>query len=834
MTELQSNSRLRLAANFISFTNKHLFLTGKAGTGKTTFLRNLKKITHKRHVVVAPTGVAAINAGGVTIHSFFQLPFGPQIPEELAKRLPAANTDAKQAASRYQRFNREKINIIKSIDLLVIDEISMVRADLLDAIDAVLRRFRNRETPFGGVQLLMIGDLQQLAPIAKEDEWKLLRNYYESVYFFSSKALQKTDYVSIELTQVYRQRNEDFIKLLGKIRENRLDTEALEVLEKRHIPNFRPGDEEGYITLTTHNYQAQDINKYRLQELKGKNHSFNAKVSGEFPTFNYPTEEVLNLKIGAQVMFVKNDPSPQKEFYNGKIGKITGIDEDKIFVRCPDDEALITVTPLEWQNCRYTLNEQTKEIEETVIGSFTQYPLKLAWAVTIHKSQGLTFDKAIIDARQAFAHGQVYVALSRCRTLEGMVLSTGITQQGLKTDFAVGRYMKQIEENAPDENRLEEAKNAYQLSLINELFDFGLFERRLGYLHKIIRENTRSFEPGISESFQQIENTLKTEISPVARKFLQEVSRHLGRKPDIEKNETLQQRITKAAAWFADKFESAVVKSLPEVESDNKALKKSTGDILDRLKVEGRVKLQCLQVCIQGFTVAAYLETRAKSAIEESPVKKRSYKEDFTDKQVSHPEMLKRIRQWRDNIAVQEDVTHYQVLSRRAMHEIADKLPVSRKELLAINGIGQKKVKHYGSELLEMIREYIEEFEIEKTLDYAPLIIEKKEKKPDTKTLSFELFSKGKTLEEVAQERGLATSTIEGHLAHFVGTGEIAIEKFLTPEKLSKIKAFFSGADDRSLGPAKAALGDDYSWGELRMVAKHLDWLEQKEAKPAG
>jgi len=360
-------------------------------------------------VVVAPTGVAAINAGGVTIHSFFQLPFGPQIPEELAKRLPAANTDAKQAASRYQRFNREKINIIKSIDLLVIDEISMVRADLLDAIDAVLRRFRNRETPFGGVQLLMIGDLQQLAPIAKEDEWKLLRNYYESVYFFSSKALQKTDYVSIELTQVYRQRNEDFIKLLGKIRENRLDTEALEVLEKRHIPNFRPGDEEGYITLTTHNYQAQDINKYRLQELKGKNHSFNAKVSGEFPTFNYPTEEVLNLKIGAQVMFVKNDPSPQKEFYNGKIGKITGIDEDKIFVRCPDDEALITVTPLEWQNCRYTLNEQTKEIEETVIGSFTQYPLKLAWAVTIHKSQGLTFDKAIIDARQAFAHGQVYV-----------------------------------------------------------------------------------------------------------------------------------------------------------------------------------------------------------------------------------------------------------------------------------------------------------------------------------------------------------------------------------------------------------------------------------------
>jgi GTPase SAR1 family protein len=834
MKELQNNSRLSLAANYISYTNKHLYLTGKAGTGKTTFLRNLKNITYKRHVVVAPTGVAAINAGGVTIHSFFQLPFGPQIPEELANRLPNTQTDAKQAASRYQRFTREKINIIKSIDLLVIDEISMVRADLLDAIDAVLRRFRNRETPFGGVQLLMIGDLQQLAPIAREDEWKLLRDYYDSVFFFSSKALQKTDYVSIELTKVYRQRNEDFIRLLGKIRENSLDAEALAALEKRFIPNFRPSDEEGYITLTTHNYQAQDINKYRLQELKGKNHSFNAQVSGEFPTFNYPTEEVLNLKIGAQVMFVKNDPSPLKEFYNGKIGKITGIDEDKIFVRCPGDEALITVTPLEWQNCRYALDDETKEIEETVIGSFTQYPLKLAWAVTIHKSQGLTFDKAIIDAHQAFAHGQVYVALSRCRTLEGMVLSTSITQQALKTDFKVGQYMMQIEQNAPDEKRLKEAKNAYQLSLINELFDFSLFQRRLGYLHKIIRENTRSFEPGISENLQDIENTLRTEISQVAGKFLQEVSLHSLQQPDIEKNETLQERIKKAAVWFAEKFESAVVKLLPEIDSDNKALKKSAGDISGRLTDEARVKLQCLRACTQGFSMVAYLETRAKSAIDEPAIKKKTPTTDYSDKQVSYPKMLKRLRQWRDNHAVQEDVTHYQVLSRRAMHEVADRLPLSRKELLAINGIGQKKVKRYGSELLEMIHEFILENKIEKTVDDAPLILEKKEKKPDTKTLSFDLFNKGKTLEEVAQERGLAVSTIEGHMAHFVGTGEIPVEKFLPPEKLSKIKEFFADADDRSLGSAKAALGDDYSWSELRMVAKHLDWLEKKQAEGVG
>jgi hypothetical protein len=449
---LQTNPKLELAANFIRYTDKHLFLTGKAGTGKTTFLRNLKNLTWKRHVVVAPTGVAAINAGGVTIHSFFQLPFGPQIPEELANRIPPDSADAKHSASRFQRFTREKINIIKSIDLLVIDEISMVRADMLDAIDAVLRRYRNRNIPFGGIQLLMIGDLQQLAPIAKEDEWRLLRDYYDSVYFFSSKALQKTDYVSIELTTIYRQSDEDFIRLLGKVRENKLDDQALAALEKRYIANFRPGPDEGYITLTTHNYQSQDINTYRLNELKGKTHSFDAEITDDFPSYNYPTDEILKLKVGAQVMFVKNDPSPLKVFYNGKIGKITGIDDDTIYVKCPGDDSLISVTPLEWQNCRYTLDEQTKEISETVIGSFRQYPLKLAWAVTIHKSQGLTFDKAIIDARQAFAHGQVYVALSRCRTLEGMVLSTSISSQALKTDLTVGDYVKKLEENAPDEN----------------------------------------------------------------------------------------------------------------------------------------------------------------------------------------------------------------------------------------------------------------------------------------------------------------------------------------------------------------------------------------------
>jgi hypothetical protein len=832
MDTLQTNPKLELAANFIRYTDKHLFLTGKAGTGKTTFLRNLKNLTWKRHVVVAPTGVAAINAGGVTIHSFFQLPFGPQIPEELANRIQASNQDAKHSASRFQQFTREKINIIKSIDLLVIDEISMVRADMLDAIDAVLRRYRNRNLPFGGIQLLMIGDLQQLAPIAKEEEWRLLRDYYDSVYFFSSKALQKTDYVSIELTTIYRQSDEDFIRLLGKVRENKLDEESFAALEKRYIPNFRPGTDEGYITLTTHNYQSQDINAYRLTDLKGKTHTFNAEITGDFPLYNYPTEEILKLKVGAQVMFIKNDPSPLKLFYNGKIGKITGIDEDTIYVQCPGDDSPISVSPLEWQNCRYTLNELTKEISESVIGSFRQYPLKLAWAVTIHKSQGLTFEKAIIDARQAFAHGQVYVALSRCRTLEGMVLSTSISSQALRTDLTVGDYVKKLEENAPDENRLETAKYAYQRSLIAELFDFSLFHRRLSYLQKQISENTSSFDPGKAESISKLDQKLRAEVTQVAEKFMTQVNHYLTQNPDIEKNEELQDRIKKACTYFVPRFETIVINAMPEAEADNKVLKKAVDDLLERFGSEAQVKYACLQHCVKGFTVAGYLEVRAKSSIEPPPRRRKASLPDYPATGVSYPDLLNRIRQWRDRLAEEEDVTHYRVISRQAMLEIADKLPVSRKELLEISGLGQKKVKRYGSEILEIISEYLEENKIGKSVDNAPLLIEKKEKKPDTKLVSYELFKAGKSIAEIATERGFASSTIEGHLSHFVGTGDIAVEKVLDPEKLAKIKSYFSKTEDQTLGPAKAALGEDVSWGELRFVIKHLEWERNSQAEP--
>ena len=405
---MTQNPQLELAINFVQFTNKNLFLTGKAGTGKTTFLHNLKKSSLKRMAVVAPTGVAAINAGGVTIHSFFQLPFVPYVP-------------GSNGAQQQRRFQRDKINLIKSLDLLVIDEISMVRADTLDNIDEVLRRLRNPAKPFGGVQLLMIGDLHQLSPVVKDEDWKILKEHYSSLYFFNSKALHKTSHVTIELKHIYRQSDSFFIDLLNRVRENRIDADVLASLNQRYIHNFKPADDEGYITLTTHNATAQEINENKLAEIKLKSQRFKATIEGEFPEFAYPTALDLEVKIGAQVMFIKNDPSREKLFYNGKIGNVTRIDNQVIYVKCSSDSMEIAVEPLEWNNISYELNAETKEVTENIIGRFIQHPLKLAWAITIHKSQGLTFEKAIIDANAAFAHGQVYVALSRCKSFEGLV-----------------------------------------------------------------------------------------------------------------------------------------------------------------------------------------------------------------------------------------------------------------------------------------------------------------------------------------------------------------------------------------------------------------------------
>ncbi len=822
--DYKTNTQLQLAYDFVQFTGRNIFLTGKAGTGKTTFLHNLKEHSPKRMIVTAPTGVAAINAAGVTIHSFFQVSFGPLVPDYQ----PTETIDGVRQA-KVNRFSKEKINIIRSMDLLVIDEISMVRADLLDAIDSTLRRFRNRNLPFGGVQLLMIGDLQQLSPVVKDDEWQLLRKYYDTPYFFSSRALQKTDYVSIELQHVFRQKDKIFIDLLNKIRDNQLDKTVIDALKARYKPNFNI-DNSGYIILTTHNYKAHQINDSRLNRIKTKAYTFDARIWGNFPEYTYPTDAKLTLKGGAQVMFVKNDPNPEKLFYNGKIGTIVEISKEVIKVKCKGDEESITVKPLEWEKAKYALDNETKEIKETVEGKFTQLPLKLAWAITIHKSQGLTFEKAVIDAQEAFAHGQVYVALSRCKSLDGLVLSTPVLSQSIKYDQTIDRFTKHYEENQPDHAELEASRKVYEQQLLTTLFDFESLKRQLFYAVKLSHEHAASIEGNPADVFHEITRQAKAEITEVAEKFQKQLSRLLADSEDVEKNMILQERIKKASIYFSEKMKLLIISKLQEIsiETDNKAIRKKFKNALNNLNREAAFKAACLEACCNGFVVKNYLDAQAKASVE-SPVKSaRQKKTEELVPELDHPEIYRRLKAWRDAKAAETGWQVYRVLSLRAMRELSDKLPITPVALKAIKGIGQKKLDMFGNELLQIIIDFCEE------KDFAGLVLDEQkseEKKPkkDTKEITFELWEVGKSIEEIAKERHFAETTIEGHLAHFAGTGEIAIEKLVSAEKVKRISEFFIREKTQLLNEAKTALGEDISYSELRFVLNYLRLIGEVE-----
>lgn len=423
------NFELDVARFIVEKTDMSLFLTGKAGTGKTTFLREVVRYTKKKCIVLAPTGIAAVNAGAMTIHSFFQFGLGPFVQGVIEPKSDF-------------RINKSKLELIRHLQLLIIDEVSMVRADLMDHIDVELRRIRRNSKPFGGVQLLMIGDLQQLPPIAHGGEDELLRQYYKTLYFFSSAALKSMKYSCIELKNVYRQTDRHFIDILNHARNCTLSSQDISDLNARYIPGFSPKPEDGYIRLMTHNRQVDYVNETEMEELDSKPYTFVAAVTGTFPEESYPTADSLTLKKGAQVMFIKNDP--ERRFINGTLGEVKSIDKNSIAVRLAESGTVIDVEPMEWQNIRYQFDEESKEISSKQIGRFKQYPLKAAWAITVHKSQGLTFDKAIIDVHAAFSPGQAYVALSRCRTLDGLVLSSPVSASVFMRDNAVDAYMNYI------------------------------------------------------------------------------------------------------------------------------------------------------------------------------------------------------------------------------------------------------------------------------------------------------------------------------------------------------------------------------------------------------
>jgi len=809
------NDQLQLAFDFVQFTGKNVFLTGKAGTGKTTFLHQLKSNSHKRMIVVAPTGVAAINAGGVTIHSFFQLPFGPFIPSE---KVPAANL---------QHFNRDKISILKSLDLLVIDEISMVRADLLDGIDSVLRRYKNRNLPFGGVQLLLIGDLQQLTPVAKEEEWRLLSSFYESVYFFSSLALKKTDYVTIELIHIFRQQDEKFIEILNKIRENKFDPQTLTQLNERYVPGFTGKDGDGYIHLTTHNAQAHDLNRAKLALLTSRVQFFKAQIEGEFPEHSFPADFELHLKIGAQVMFVKNDSSREKLFYNGKIGVVTAIEEDTVQVRCATDIQDIVVGRTDWSNTKYFMDEQSKEIKESIIGSFNQIPLKLAWAITIHKSQGLTFEKVIVDANAAFTHGQVYVALSRCKTLEGIVLSTPIANQSMSSDHKVTQFSLEFRQNLPGKDLLELSKLEFERQLILELFDFkSLFRGSLSNL-KLIADHQESVLPILKANFQEINSFVKQELFEVSEKFQVQLVQLLTAQIELKENQALQVRIKQASSYFTEKLELNLISKFKNIDLDidNKAVKKSVDEAFAKFMKEANLRQACLLGSLNGFTAQGYMEYRAKASIMIDTKKSKSNSSaSVVVPPAENAQLYKLLKNWRNQKASELNSDAYLVLPQKTLIELCSQLPRSVAALKTIKGLGVKKIAQFGNDILGIIGAFLGDTSADEAPASEGAIKNDQEHKikVDTKLLSFELFQSGKSITEIATVRGLSCSTIEGHLAHYLEMGKIDIARLVSKEKISTITNWVLTNKSLSLGLAKAGLGELVTYSELSFVLKYL------------
>lgn len=542
-----SNIYFQQALQFVQHTGKHIFLTGKAGTGKTTFLKYIKENSNKKMAIVAPTGVAAINAGGTTLHSFFQLPLGPYLPT--LHTAAASNATNEHTLFKNLRFNREKRELLQELELLVIDEVSMLRADMLDAVDTILRHFRRRLLePFGGVQMLYIGDLFQLPPVVQNHEWEILQQVYTSPFFFDAVALRQSPPLYLELKKIYRQNETDFINILNNIRNNIATSADLERLHKHYFPGFEPLKEDNYITLTTHNARADNINQQELDKLNGKTFLFDGDVTGDFNERALPAEKTIRLKEGAQVMFIKNDKGEFRRYYNGKIATISRINVKDIFVKFPGEENEVQIEKETWKNIRYNYNKEKDQIDEEELGKFVQYPVRLAWAITIHKSQGLTFTKAIIDAGASFAPGQVYVALSRLTSLDGLVLYSRIHTQSIYTDERVLAFSKIEKQEDELEETLKEEQRLYLSRSLTNAFNCTKLSERItqhydDYAHRLIPDKNESvlWAQRLLSSF--------TQMKEVSEKFYRQLQGLLQQTvPDAYSK--LHERVGAASAYF--------------------------------------------------------------------------------------------------------------------------------------------------------------------------------------------------------------------------------------------------------------------------------------------
>ena len=722
--ETKTNDELRNAWDFVEHTGRSIFLTGKAGTGKTTFLKTVVEQSKKRSIVVAPTGVAAINAGGMTIHSFFQLPFTPYVPNARIK-------------SKFD-FGKEKRRIIASLDLLIIDEISMVRSDLLDAIDSVLRRYRDHYKPFGGVQLLMIGDLQQLTPVVTPEDEVLLKPYYDTPYFFGSKALQQIEYVTILLDKVYRQEDATFLDVLNHIREAHPTADDINILNQRCQPAFIPKPGEGYIRLTTHNYLADNYNDSELKKLPGHSYTFQAQIEGNFPEYSYPTSEVLMLKEGAQVMFVKNDPTGEHRYFNGRIGEIVEISESRVCVLCAGDSEGIEVEPLEWENAQYQLNPETRVIETKIQGKFRQLPLRLAWAITIHKSQGLTFERAIIDANLSFAPGQVYVALSRCKTLEGMVLSSPIETRAIIADKRVEDYIDHQEEEAQKSiSRLPQLKEEYYRFLLLELFDFHDIFYKEEHLLRLMTEFFYHSFTDITELHKRVLANFSAQTMSVSEKWLQKIRQSAM---ETLHTEDFQERVKRSAEWFESSIHEVFAQSVDlatQIKSNNKqAMSRFTEALADVRQAVLSRRFLLSKIAELGFSIPIYLHEKQYSLLD----------------------------------AIDED-----------------KIKKPRKQ---------------------------------RTKKEKP----KKEPKEKTWNITFQLYKQGLKSDEIAKFRNLTVTTIIGHLARFIPTGEVTLSELVPPAHQDAIlKVIQTIGKGESKSAIKNLCPPEVTYQEIELMLESLD-----------
>jgi hypothetical protein len=757
ITEAISNPA-EFTERFINQTNQSVFLTGKAGTGKTTLLRKIVDSTHKQTVIVAPTGIAALNAGGVTIHSFFQLPFGGFIPEFIPppQFSSAVKFETKDTLKRHFHFNSQRQQLFRSMELLIIDEVSMLRADLLDAMDWSLRNVRKTNLPFGGVQVLFIGDLLQLPPVVKNEEWSVLRKYYHGLFFFHARVILEQAPVYIELSTIYRQQDHEFIQVLNNLRNNQISDGDMQILNRFVQPDFRPEDHEGYITLTTHNNKADEINTSALKSLDGKSWFYKAEIEGEFPQHIFPIDETLELKEGAQVMFIKNDISFEKNFYNGKMGRIESLSENEIFVHFPDEKRTIEVQKYEWENIKYGLNDTTGEITEEVQGTFVHYPLKLAWAITVHKSQGLTFDKAVLDVSQVFAPGQAYVALSRLRTLGGLVLLKPISMNGLSNDQQVVAYAEQKADQTILEKYLEHGTRHYIYRSLVSAFDWVDFATNW-----MVHENSYKLAG------------LKTEKS-------------------------------KDKSWAS--HQSQALQSMLE---PAKKFQNQLGNLFSKEQPDWSFVLERVQAAYQYFYKPldnVYYSMLKRMAELQRIKKTKQYVEELEELEQQAFDTIMRLKKARllvEAITAGREITKEAIWSEELNNYKIAKIAIIKQEL------------REKPSLLDPVDEddYMDAILLAKTKKTPKTKTEKK----TTYDQTLELFRGGQTIREIIKTRQLSSNTIYTHFVNLIRAEKVELRELMVQERINEIAAYFEGIEYKTLTDLKEQLGDKVTWEELKL-----------------